>query len=384
MVSRTRTRSLLLLVVVAVSFAAGSSSRATEAAQSTESPPRLQITREKGQLVLSWQGEAMLQATDDLSSAWVDVPEARSPYTVSPASAHRFYRLRAPPPAKPLPTVTLTAPVSGTIFAAPATITLRATATAVEGTITAVIFFRDTQPLGLVTTSPYEFVWSYVPIGTYALHAEAVDSHRVTGTSPPVTVEVIERTDFLQNGSFETWRPGTNLPDAWLTSTGGVSRTTTDVRVGQAAVVLSANESHGAGEVLDQHLFQYLFDIADTQHADWRGKTVTFSAWVKTTTPNRVRVWINDGSQNPWSSSPAHTGSGAWERLAVTRTLSHEATRLWVTVYIQAGAAYVVTVDDARLVVDGSTARPPATEPGSPALEVLIPASGDTVTGAAE
>ncbi len=100
------------------------------------------------------------------------------------------FRPAPPQTTTPPPTVTLILPTSGMTFTAPATVTFRATATASDGTIAVVVFFQGDKPLGVATTSPYEFVWSNVPIGTYQLKAKAVDSHNVNGTSQTVTIEV--------------------------------------------------------------------------------------------------------------------------------------------------------------------------------------------------
>ena len=52
------------------------------------------------------------------------------------------------------PTVSLTAPAAGSTFAAPATITLSATAKASSGTIAKVEFYQGSSYLGTVTASP--------------------------------------------------------------------------------------------------------------------------------------------------------------------------------------------------------------------------------------
>jgi hypothetical protein len=71
-----------------------------------------------------------------------------------------------------LPSVSLTAPASGANFAPASTISLTATASDTDGTISQVQFFQGTTLLGTETTSPYSFSWTNVAAGTYALTAK--------------------------------------------------------------------------------------------------------------------------------------------------------------------------------------------------------------------
>src|SRR6185436_3150991 len=54
------------------------------------------------------------------------------------------------------PTVTLTSPTNGAIFAAPATVGIQATATDTDGTISQVQFFTNSASLLIDSTAPYE------------------------------------------------------------------------------------------------------------------------------------------------------------------------------------------------------------------------------------
>jgi hypothetical protein len=89
-----------------------------------------------------------------------------------------------------LPTVTLTAPANGTNYAAPATITLSATASDPEGPVTKVEFYSGTALIGTDTTSPYSMTWSAVAAGSYSLKAVAYDSAGANRASPLVSVTV--------------------------------------------------------------------------------------------------------------------------------------------------------------------------------------------------
>ena len=88
------------------------------------------------------------------------------------------------------PTVTLTAPASGATYTAPATISLTATASDPDGTISKVEFYNGAVLLGTAATAPYSYSWSNVAAGTYTLTAKAYDNLNVATTSTAVSVTV--------------------------------------------------------------------------------------------------------------------------------------------------------------------------------------------------
>jgi hypothetical protein len=89
------------------------------------------------------------------------------------------------------PTVSISTPINGSYYNAPATITLNAIATASgNATLTKVEFYNGTVLLGSDSTSPFSFAWSKVPKGTYTLTAKVYDSSGATNVSTPVTVNV--------------------------------------------------------------------------------------------------------------------------------------------------------------------------------------------------
>lgn len=90
------------------------------------------------------------------------------------------------------PTVSLTAPLNGATYTAPATITLSATASDSNGSITKVEFYQGTTLIGTRTAAPYSVTWSNVAGGTYTLTAKATDNGRATTTSATVTITVFK------------------------------------------------------------------------------------------------------------------------------------------------------------------------------------------------
>jgi hypothetical protein len=89
------------------------------------------------------------------------------------------------------PTVTLTQPTNGASFTAPATVSLGATASDADGTVTKVGFFNGSAKLGEDTTAPYSLTWSGVAAGTYTITARATDDLGATTTSAPSTITVV-------------------------------------------------------------------------------------------------------------------------------------------------------------------------------------------------
>ena len=88
------------------------------------------------------------------------------------------------------PTVALTAPANNTVLVSPTKVTISASASDADGTVSKVQFYRDGVLLGTDTTSPYSYAWTNVPPGTYTLTARATDNLGATTDSAPRTLTV--------------------------------------------------------------------------------------------------------------------------------------------------------------------------------------------------
>ena len=89
------------------------------------------------------------------------------------------------------PAVSISAPLPGASFTAPASIPISSNATDSDGSISSVAYYAGTQFIGSSTTGPsYQITWSGVGAGTYALFAVATDNSGATTTSNPITVNV--------------------------------------------------------------------------------------------------------------------------------------------------------------------------------------------------
>ena len=90
----------------------------------------------------------------------------------------------------PLPTVTMTAPTSGSSYSAPASINLAASVTPNGHSITKVQFYSGTNLLNEDSTSPYSFIWTNVGVGSYSLLARAIYDSGASVDSSAVNVTV--------------------------------------------------------------------------------------------------------------------------------------------------------------------------------------------------
>jgi hypothetical protein len=87
-----------------------------------------------------------------------------------------------------LPSISLTAKSSS--VNSHASVTLIAIPVEPYGTFSQVFFYNGSTLLGTSTTSPYAYIWSNVPNGTYTLTAMVIDSANNMATSTPVTITV--------------------------------------------------------------------------------------------------------------------------------------------------------------------------------------------------
>ncbi|MBL0125099.1 MAG: DNRLRE domain-containing protein [Betaproteobacteria bacterium] len=89
-----------------------------------------------------------------------------------------------------LPAVSLTAPVGGASYPAPASITLTASAADSDGTIVKVEFYRGTTLAGTANAAPFTVADANVPAAAYSYTAKAYDNDGGITTSAPINVTV--------------------------------------------------------------------------------------------------------------------------------------------------------------------------------------------------
>ena len=92
------------------------------------------------------------------------------------------------------PTVQLTSPANGASFVAPATVSLAATASDPDGTITRVDFYQGNNLIGTAFSPPYTATWNNVAQGNYSLTARATDNGGTVTTSAAASISVASGT----------------------------------------------------------------------------------------------------------------------------------------------------------------------------------------------
>jgi chitinase len=88
------------------------------------------------------------------------------------------------------PAVSITAPTDGATFAWKPTITITATVSDPDGSVTKVEFRDGTTAVGQDTSAPYSFTWRNVPQGSHVLTARATDNADAVTTSSAVGITV--------------------------------------------------------------------------------------------------------------------------------------------------------------------------------------------------
>lgn len=88
------------------------------------------------------------------------------------------------------PNVSITSPANGATFGTPASITINATASDIDGSVSNVEFYNGTTLLGSDNTAPYSYTWSVSTVGSYTITAKAYDNAGASSTSAAVTVTV--------------------------------------------------------------------------------------------------------------------------------------------------------------------------------------------------
>jgi Big-like domain-containing protein len=101
---------------------------------------------------------------------------------------------RSTAPAASAPTVTITNPAPGAVFADPANVKISANATVSSGAVTNVSFFANSTLIGSAQSSPFTFTANGLTAGSYALKAVAT-AGGLSGTSSVVNISVVSAVD---------------------------------------------------------------------------------------------------------------------------------------------------------------------------------------------
>jgi len=157
----------------------------------------------------------------------------------------------------------------------------------------------------------------------------------------------------LVNGDFEVWDKGAGAAPAGWTLGGGAAATVGREALNVMTGLYSARLSSGLNETayLEADHRQNPVSLSLIS-----GKTVTFGAYVNAASAGRVtlRVYDDDGTGPQFTESAAHTGSGGWEFLSVTRTLRPGLTSFYVRCFVAPGASATAYIESAALKTGAS------------------------------
>ncbi len=129
---------------------------------------------------------------DNLSVAW-QTPTNNAITVMTDQYFQKAGGTVTPPPANVLPTVSITAPATGTAITQGATVAIAATAADSDGTVARVEFYDGTTLLGTDTTAPYAFSWvttTATATGAHSLTARAYDNTGAVTTSAARSITV--------------------------------------------------------------------------------------------------------------------------------------------------------------------------------------------------
>ena len=105
-------------------------------------------------------------------------------------SVAKIVRIMPGTPVNAPPAISITSPTNGATFTAPAAITIQASASDSDGSVSKVDFYQGATLLGTDTSAPYGFTWNNVAAGAYTLTAKATDNSGASTTSAAVSIAV--------------------------------------------------------------------------------------------------------------------------------------------------------------------------------------------------
>ncbi|WP_338399172.1 Ig-like domain-containing protein [Persicobacter psychrovividus] len=188
------------------------------------------------------------------------------------------------------PTVSLTAPLDGSIFLSDEAVLITAEASDPDGTISAVELYLDGSLLETLNSAPYQWEINDLSVGNYTLQVTATDQQGMTASSETIEISVENSSvcDFpnlVGNGDFG------NGANGWQFYTNGGSGTSAQLQTNGEAYV---NIDQGGNMDSDIQLYTQLNLLANVTYE------VTFSAKAQSDRNMRVQVlqegsWANYG-----------------------------------------------------------------------------------------
>ena len=185
------------------------------------------------------------------------------------------------------PTVSLTAPASGSTYTTPASITLTASASDSDG-IAKVEFYNGATLLGTDTTAPYSWPLANVAAGSYSYTAKAYDSLSASTNSEPVAVTVnvdnIPPTVSLTSPASTYTAPASITLNATANDSNGISK----VEFYNGATLLGTDTSA-----------PYSWSLAGVAAGSYSYTAKAYDSLNASTTSSAVSVTVNAANVSP-------------------------------------------------------------------------------------
>ncbi len=107
------------------------------------------------------------------------------------------------------PIVSFISPLDGAVFPYPGNVLIAADASSHDNQVTEVALFQGTNKLASLTSPPYSFTWTNLPVGNYTVIATVQDNLGVTNVSAPVSFSVL----FVNHAPTFTAGPDQSTPE---------------------------------------------------------------------------------------------------------------------------------------------------------------------------
>jgi uncharacterized repeat protein (TIGR02543 family) len=327
--------------------------------------------RNRGDMTIWWNGYLKNARTGTIKREWADL-----------------FGSTGTPPANTSPSVTLTTPVTGSTYTAPATMNLAATATDPDGTIAAVRFYSGTTLLNLDSASPYTYTWTGVSSGTYQLYATATDNQGAVSTSavanvtvyPPNQPPAVSLTSPVNNSTWTA--PATIQLTATATDSDG---SIANVRFYRGSTLLntdSASPYEYTWTNVSSGTYQLRAVAQDNQGATSTSTIITVTV-LSSSTP---AVWYTlTATANPANGGTVTPASGTYlagSQIQVTATPNANYTfATWSGDASGTNPTVTITMDSDKSITANFTYVPPANS--SPVVHITSPNDGATYTAPA-
>jgi hypothetical protein len=184
--------------------------------------------------------------------------------------------------------------------------------------------------------------------GTGTYNISAVSGLAITNTATVYTVDfTCQETGFMIYGNNAAVFQDAGGDDVFYIKDFKCERTANMVKNGSYSAKLTCG-------TVDGYLYQDVHTVLGIDY--WKGKTITFGAWVWCAVGSTAELIVMDGvltSPPNW-----HTGTSNWQWMTVTATIDAAATSLSVLCYIRYNASSQVAYFDQAVLVEGTYIDP--------------------------